>query len=246
MSAKDWKRAERLIKSQYQTAAAVADSADLTSFPLSAISMDKSGPPQVDTSMAASTPQHVSTSHTNYKDNDSYHQTITGISQHSLYPVLSTTYTQLQTYSHDGDTQVEKASADFCSYLLDEQEQFAREPNFCKAYSRSTNTSPILGLTDITSPPNSSEVYFEATGSADKQPKQNDKNNKPQPASTDVENTTMADDHRRADKYQSDTEFLDTADNSPTNKVGCYTLTMQINQYITNHHITSRETVKIT
>ena len=56
MSAKDWKRAERLIKSQYQTAAAVADSADLTSFPLSAIPMDESGLPQVDTPMAASTP----------------------------------------------------------------------------------------------------------------------------------------------------------------------------------------------
>ena len=107
MSAKDWKRAECLIKSQYQTTAAVADSADLNSLPLSTITMAASGPPHVDTPMATSSPQHVDTSCANYEDNKPYHQTITGIPQHSLYPVLSALYTQSQRYSHDGDTQVQ-------------------------------------------------------------------------------------------------------------------------------------------
>ena len=73
MSTKELKRAEHLIRSQFQPAAAVADSADLTSFPLSTVPMDESGPPQVHTPMAASTPQHMYTGHANYED-DELHQ----------------------------------------------------------------------------------------------------------------------------------------------------------------------------
>ena len=135
MSAKDWKRAEQLIKSQYQAAAAVADSVDLTSYSLSAIPMDESGLPQIDTPLAASTLQHVYTCDSNYDSDEPYQEIIPGIPQHSLYPVLSTMNTQSQIYTPDSATQVEKASADFHSYLQDQQEQFANEPNFCEAYS---------------------------------------------------------------------------------------------------------------
>ena len=135
MSAKACKRAERLIKIQYHMAAAVADSADLSSFYLSAIPMDESGPPQIDIPLVASTLQHMYICHSNHDTDESYQEIIPGISQHSLYPVLSTMNTQSQIYRYHSDTQVEKASANFRSYLRDEQEQFAKEPNFCEAYS---------------------------------------------------------------------------------------------------------------
>ena len=117
MSAKDWKRVEQLIRSQYQAAAAVADSANLSSYSLSAIPMHESGPPQIDTPLATSTPQHVYTHNSNYDSDETYQQVIPGIPQHSLYPVLSTMSTQPQIYIHDSTTQVEKASVDFHSYL---------------------------------------------------------------------------------------------------------------------------------
>ena len=114
MSTKDWKRAESLIKSQHQAAAAaIANSAELSSFPLSSIPMDSSGQPQIQTPMAASSPQHIYTQQANYEDEERYHYTTTGKSQHSLYPTLPYMYTQPQRYSQDNNAQVKKASADF-------------------------------------------------------------------------------------------------------------------------------------
>ena len=105
--------------------------------------MDASGPPQVETPTVASTPQHVYTTRANYEDDKPYHHTATGKPQHSLYPTLPVIQTKPQIFSQDDSTQVEKASADFQSYLQKEQEQFEMESNFCEAYSRSTGNKTI-------------------------------------------------------------------------------------------------------
>ena len=80
-----------------------------------------------------------------------------------------------------------------------------------------------------TSPPKSPEVYLKATGIADKQPKPNSNDNKSQPPTTDVQDSTMPDDDQRPHKYPSDTEPPESVEDNPTNKVGCHTLTTQIN-----------------
>ena len=99
---------------------------------------------------------------------------------------------QPQTLSYHSDTQVQKASVDFQSYLQDQQEQFAKETTFCEAYSRSINTSPALGLTEDITPWNSPEVYPQATGSTDQVPQQNNNDNAPQAASTFNYDSIMA------------------------------------------------------
>ena len=88
------------------------------------------------------------------------------------------------------------------------------------------------------------EAYPRATGTTDQEGKQSNNDNKLQLVTTDVQDGIMADDHCRADKSPRDTEAIDTTDYNPTNKVGCHSLTMQINQYITNHYITSQESAK--
>ena len=148
--------------------------------------MDASEPPQVETPMAASSPQHVYTMQANYEDEEPYHHTTTGKPQHSLYPTLPVMHTQPQRFSQDDNAQVRKASADFQSYLQDEQEQFEKELNFCEAYSCSTNTSPSLGITQNISPQDLPEVYSKATGTTDMEvQKQSSNDNMPQSTTKD-------------------------------------------------------------
>ena len=97
MNASSWRKAVDLIAqgtqaNQQVQAAATADSSQLESFPLSALSADDSGPPQVnygtEQPLAVSTPRESSTSTRETQAADTYRQMIPGMSE-CLYPTLA-------------------------------------------------------------------------------------------------------------------------------------------------------------
>ena len=96
MNASSWKKAVDLVAqgtqaNQQVQAAATADTSQLESLPLSTLSADDSGPPQVNYGtkqpLAASTPRATLTSIPETQTNDTYRQIIPGMSE-CLYPTL--------------------------------------------------------------------------------------------------------------------------------------------------------------
>ena len=92
MNLSDWIKAATLVTQQKQEAA-MAETDQLSSMPLSQISMDDSGPPMVQYDMhmpiAASTPTGMDVHMHSSQHKDSYQQIIPGIPQGSLYSTLS-------------------------------------------------------------------------------------------------------------------------------------------------------------
>ena len=96
MNAFSWRKAADLVAqgtqaNQQVQVAATAESNQLESLPLSALSADDSGPSQVtygiEQPLAASTPWATSTSIPETQTTDTFHQIIPGMSEH-LYPTL--------------------------------------------------------------------------------------------------------------------------------------------------------------
>ena len=92
MNPSDWRKAAALV-TQHQQEAAMAETDQLSSMPLSKIAIDDSGLPVVHYGshmpVAASTPMGtISHSHSSPQE-DSYQGIIPGIPQGSLYPTLS-------------------------------------------------------------------------------------------------------------------------------------------------------------
>ena len=92
MNLSDWRKAAALV-TQHKQEAAMADSDQLTSMPLSQIAIDDSSPPIVHYGthmpIAASTPTGTDVHVHSSQQEDSYQQIIPGIPQGSLYPTLS-------------------------------------------------------------------------------------------------------------------------------------------------------------
>ena len=96
MNASSWRKAADLVALGTQAnkqvqAAAMVESTQLESLPLSALSADDSGPPQVtygtEQPLATSTPRATSTSILETQTTDTYRQIIPGMSKR-LYPTL--------------------------------------------------------------------------------------------------------------------------------------------------------------
>ena len=92
MNPLDWRKAAPLVTQQKQEAA-MAETDQLSSMPLSQIAIDDSGPPIVHYGshmpVAASTPMGTTAhSHSSLQE-DSYQEIIPGIPRGSLYPTLS-------------------------------------------------------------------------------------------------------------------------------------------------------------
>ena len=90
MNASSWRKTADLIAQETQAnqqvqTAATADSSQLESFPLSALSADDSGPPQVnyrtEQPLTASTPRASSTLTRETQAPDTYHQIIPGMGE---------------------------------------------------------------------------------------------------------------------------------------------------------------------
>ena len=96
MKAKDWQSAAKLIRER-QNQAATADSGELSSFPLSELSVNESGPPTVlqgpYVPLSTSTPIHVPQGNQQTMDSTPeeslFQQVIPNIPQQSLYPSLA-------------------------------------------------------------------------------------------------------------------------------------------------------------
>ena len=96
MNASSWRKAADLVAqgtqaNQQVQAAAMAESNQLESLPLSALSADDSGPPQVtygsEQPLTTSTPRATLTSIPEMQTTETYHQIIPGMSN-CLYPTL--------------------------------------------------------------------------------------------------------------------------------------------------------------
>ena len=92
MNASDWKKAAVFISEQNRPAA-TAPTQELDSMPLSTLSLDESGPPEVTygvyTPLATSTPNSTAQQQQDSPLSDNYQQILPGVPQASLYLTLA-------------------------------------------------------------------------------------------------------------------------------------------------------------
>ena len=107
MTLSDWIKEATLITQQKQEAA-TTDTDQLSSMPLSQLSMDDSSPPVVHYGMhvltATSTPTCIEVHTNSSQQEDSYQQIIPGIPQGSLYPTLSSLSSKTTTSPEEAQT----------------------------------------------------------------------------------------------------------------------------------------------
>ena len=149
MNASSWRKAADLIAQGIQAnqevqAAATADSSQLESFPLSALSADDSSPPQVnygtEQPLTMSTPRASSTSTRETQDADTYHQIIPGMSE-CLYPTLVADGS-LRTPAADNCSTLQKQiTSELDKYLQEVAEKCERYDNYYDGQHMATNTS---------------------------------------------------------------------------------------------------------
>ena len=144
MEAKDWQTTAKLIRER-QIQTATADSSQLSSFPLSELPLDDSGPPTVLQGpyipLCTSTPVHVSQDNQpptdSAPDESPFQQVIPSILQQSLYPSLAEMGTSINTKV--------SPSIPFTRKVINDTEEQQRKTlkNTVEGIIRSTNTSPI-------------------------------------------------------------------------------------------------------
>ena len=148
MNASSWRKAVDLVAQgtpanpQVQ-AAATAESKQLESLPLSALSADDSGPPQVtydsQQPIVTSTPRATLTL-TSETPTETYHQTIPGM-RNCLYPTLVTDGS-LSTYVADNrGTLQNQITSEVDRYLQEVVERQERDVNYFDGWHVATNTS---------------------------------------------------------------------------------------------------------
>ena len=144
MKAKDWQTAAKLIREK-QSQAATADSSQLSSFPLSELPLDDSGPPTVlqGPYMPLSTSTHIHMSQDNQPPMDStpdespFQQVISSIPQQSLYLSLAAMGTSINTVVSPLIPFTRKVITDI------EEQQRKTPENTVEGTIGLTNTSPI-------------------------------------------------------------------------------------------------------
>ena len=149
MNASSWRKAADLIAqgtpaNQQTQAAATADSSQLESLPLSALSADDSGPPQVnygtEQPLAASTPRASSTSTQETQAADSYHQIIPGMSER-LYPTIVADGSLSTPAADNCSTLQRQITSELDKYLQEATEKHERYDNYYDGWHMATNTS---------------------------------------------------------------------------------------------------------
>ena len=122
MNLSDWIKAAALV-TQHKQEAAMAETDQLSSMPLSQIAVDDSGPPvvQYDTHVpiAASTPTGTDVHTHSSQHKDSYQQIIPGIPQGSLYPTLSPPSSEAVASNDGVQSLCDKVSKGLDKYLQD-------------------------------------------------------------------------------------------------------------------------------
>ena len=149
MNASSWRKAADLIaqgtqaNQQVQTAA-TADSSKLESLPLSALSADDSGPPQVnygtEQPLAASTPRTNSSLTQETQADDTYRQIVPGISE-QLYPTLIAGGSLSTPTADNCSTLQRQITSEVGKYLQEAAEKHERDDNYYDGRHMATNTS---------------------------------------------------------------------------------------------------------
>ena len=151
MNPSEWIKAATLV-TQHKQEAAMAEMDQLSSMPLSQISIDDSSPPIVHYGMhvpiAVSTPTGTDVHMHSSQQEDSYQQIIPGIPQGSLYPTLSSL--SLGTVASNDEVQSlhDKVSKGLDKYLQDAEQCHALEVNYFDDTTRPTNISSVSEATE--------------------------------------------------------------------------------------------------
>ena len=148
MNATSWRKAVDLIAlgtqvNQQVQAAATADSSQLESFPLSALSADDSGPPQVnygtEQPLTASTPRANSTATQETQATDTYRQIIPGMSE-CLYPTLIADDSLTTPAADNCSTLQRQITSEIDKYLQESTKKHERDDNYYAEWHTATNT----------------------------------------------------------------------------------------------------------
>ena len=149
MNASSWKKAADLVAqgtqaNQQVRAAAMAESTQLESLPLSALSADDSGPPQVtygtEQPLATSTPRATSTSIPETQATDTHHQIIPGMSKH-LYPTLVADASLSTPAADNCSTLRNQITSEIDKYFQEAAERCERDDNYFNGWHVATNTT---------------------------------------------------------------------------------------------------------
>ena len=149
MNASSWKKAVDLVAqgtqaNQQVQAAATADSSQLESFPLSTLSANDSGPPQVNYGMeqplTVSTPRASSTSTRETPATYTYCQIIPGMSE-CLYPTLLADGSLSTPAADNCSTLQKQITSELDKYLQEATEKCERYDNYYDGQHMATNTS---------------------------------------------------------------------------------------------------------
>ena len=149
MNASSWRKAADLVAqgtqaNQQVQAAATADSSQLESLPLSTLSANDSGPPQVnygtEQPLTASTPRAISTSIPETQTIDTYHQIIPGMSE-CLYPTLIADGSLTTPAADNCSTLQKQITSEIDRYVQEAAEKHERDDNYFNGQHVATNTS---------------------------------------------------------------------------------------------------------
>ena len=149
MNASSWRKAVDLIAHKTQAnqqvqAAAMADSNQLESLPLSALSADDSSLPQVTYGskqpLTTSTPKATLTSIPETQTTETYHQIIPGMSDH-LYPTLVADGSLSAHVADNCGTLQNQITSEIDRYLQEVAERCERDVNYFDGWHMATNTS---------------------------------------------------------------------------------------------------------
>ena len=151
MNASSWRKAVDLVAqgtqaNQQVQAADTVDSSQLESLPLSTLSADDSGSPQVnygtEQPLAASTPRATSTSVLETQTTDTYCQIIPGMSEH-LYPTLIADGSLTTPAADNCSTLQKQITSEIDKYLQEVAERHERDDNYFNGRHVATNTSSL-------------------------------------------------------------------------------------------------------
>ena len=146
MNPSDWRKAAALV-TQHKQEAAMADTDQLSSMPLSQIEIDDSGLPVVHYGshmpVGASTPMGTIAHLHSSQQEDLYQEIIPGIPQGSLYPTLSSLGSGLVASDTNAQSLSNKVTKGLDQYLQDAEQLDALEAYYFDDTVRPTNTSLV-------------------------------------------------------------------------------------------------------
>ena len=147
MNPSDWIKAATLV-TQHKQEAAIAETDQLSSMPLSQIAMDDSSAPVVHYGMhmpavmstLTGTDVHMHSS----QQEDSYQQIIPGFPKGSLYPTLSSLSSETVASKEEVQSFCDKVSKGLDKYLQDTEQCHALELNYFNDITSHMSEEPIL------------------------------------------------------------------------------------------------------